>query len=99
MAIINRYRRVPLVAGGRKIGTSRVSFALRRAVELNRIVYQLYTVKEGERLDSLAGRFYGNGGLWWIIAAASGIGWALQVPPGTRLVIPTNIAQIEALAG
>jgi hypothetical protein len=96
---INRYRRVPLVAGGRKLGTSRVSYVLRRAVELNRISYQIYTLKEGERLDSLAGRFFGNGGFWWIIAAASGIGWGLQVPPGTRLIIPSNLAQIEALVG
>jgi hypothetical protein len=99
MAIIKRYRRCPLVKGGRKLGTSRAAYVLRRAVELDRIQYQLYTLKEGERLDSIAGRFFGNGDLWWIIAAASGIGWGLQVPPGTRLVIPSNIAQVEALVG
>ena len=99
MAVIDRYRRVPLVSGGRKLGTSRVAYALRRAVELDRITYRIHTLREGERLDILAGRFLGGGDLWWVIAAASGIGWALQVPPGTRLVIPTNIAQVEALVG
>ena len=99
MALIDRYRRVPLLAGGRKIGTSYVCFAVRRAVENNRITYNEYVLKEGERLDALAGEFLGNGNLWWVIAAASGIGWALQAPPGTLLKIPTHIGQIEALVG
>lgn len=99
MAIIDRYRRVPLIAGGRKIGTSRVCYAIRRAIDLNRISYEEHTLKEGERLDILAGKFLGNSGLWWIIAAASGIGWALQAPPGTLLRIPTHVGQVEALVG
>ena len=54
---------------------------------------------EGDRLDHLAGKFYGSGTLWWIIAAASGVGWGLQVPPGTLLAIPTRLGQINALVG
>ena len=99
MALIDRYRRVPLIAGGKKIGTSRVCYAVRRAIELNRIDYEEYTLKEGERLDVLAGQYLGNGNLWWVIAAASGIGWALQAPPGTLLRIPTDVGQIEAFVG
>ena len=45
---------------------------------------------EGDRFDILAQTYYGDSNLWWIIAAASGIGWGLQCPPGTVIRIPTN---------
>jgi hypothetical protein len=47
-------------------------------------------MEEGERLDSLAGTVYGDASLWWIIASASGIGWGMQVPPGTLIFIPND---------
>ena len=53
--------------------------------------YDIMITKEAQRLDHIAHDYYGDGSLWWIIAAASGIGWWLQVPPGTRLVVPTDI--------
>ena len=57
-----------------------------------------YKLSEGnKRLDHYAFEEYGEGMNWWIIAAASGIGWWLQCPPGTLLVIPTDISQIERL--
>ena len=56
-----------------------------------------YTLRAGERLDHVAARAFGDEKLWWIIAAASGIGWALQVTPGTQLRIPTNINVIVSL--
>ena len=46
---------------------------------------------QGQRLDHLAGQYYGNGTYWWIIAAASGIGWSLQCPAGTVVKIPKNL--------
>jgi len=52
---------------------------------------------EGDRLDTLAAQAYGSGIYWWIIAAASGIGWAPQVPPGTLLIIPTTLAEVAEL--
>ena len=51
-------------------------------------------MKEGERLDTLANRFLGDGRLWWAIAACSQIGWGLQVPPGTIIKIPVNLSQV-----
>ena len=50
-----------------------------------------------ERLDKLAYVFYDDSSLWWIIAAANGLGkGSLIIPEGTRLRIPdrTNIQDI-----
>jgi nucleoid-associated protein YgaU len=70
---------------------------IRRAQKNGELTVIIRRTKEGERLDRIAGELYGDGRLWWIIAAASKIGWWTQVPPGTRLIIPTNMAQIEGL--
>ena len=51
---------------------------------------------ETDRLDTLAGSVYGDGRLWWVIAAASGIGWWTQVPSGTLVLIPTDLTEVEA---
>ena len=61
---------------------------IRRGVASGAISVTAVEVQDGERLDHIAHRFYGDGQLWWIIAAASGIGWWLQVPPGTRVFVP-----------
>ena len=53
--------------------------------------------EERKRLDHYAYEEYGDRMNWWIIAAASGIGWWLQCPPGTLLIIPTDISQIKRL--
>ena len=42
----------------------------------------------------IAGDAYNDSSLWWVIAAASGIGWGLQVPPGTVIRIPIDLAQV-----
>ena len=60
------------------------------AVNSGLLSYSTRILKEGTRLDHLAGAIYGDGALYWVIAAASGIGWGLQVPPGTIIKIPTN---------
>lgn len=51
---------------------------------------KVFTMNSTQRLDTLAGKYYGNSQYWWIIAAASGIGWGLQVPPGTLIRIPES---------
>ena len=45
---------------------------------------------EGDRLDNLANRFYGNANLWWYIAKTNGIA-TLNVPAGTSLTIPSSV--------
>ena len=84
---------------GRVVGPSKASYKIYRAVESGAISSTLKTLEEGERLDQLAGVIYGNSTLWWIIAAASGIGWGLQAPPGTILYIPLNLADISRIVG
>ena len=61
------------------------------AVSQGDIPYNTTVVRENVRLDHLAGQIYGSSDLWWILAAASGIGWALQVPPGTVIKVPTAL--------
>jgi len=96
---LRRYTRSPIIKGGRQFGTSSAARSIFNAVENNVIRVTFHVVQEGERLDVIAGKFYGDGRKWWIIAAASGIGWGLQIPPGTRLRIPTDLSQISELVG
>ena len=65
------------------------------AVERGEVRIQITEVSDGRRLDHYAQKYYGNGLNWWIIAAASGIGWWMQITEGIVLNIPTNIEDIE----
>lgn len=91
----SRYGNTPKIASGRQYGTAVSHNNIRRAVQRGDISTREHVLKEGERLDVIAGRTYGNARLWWIIAAASGIGWGLQVPPGTQVLIPTDLKQVS----
>lgn len=93
-----RYTNTPKIAGGNQYGTATAHNSIRLAVQQGQITTREHVLKEGERLDTIAGRAYGNARLWWIIAAASGIGWPLQVPPGTLLLIPTDLRQASQYA-
>lgn len=68
------------------------TFKINRAVSAGTIPSTTIILEQGQRLDHIAGAVYGDGTLWWIIAAASGIGWGLQCPPGTIIKIPNNAA-------
>ena len=95
---LRRYSRAPLIKGGTSFGTSRAAYLIHRGVETGAISSTLITTKQSARLDVLAGENYGDGRLWWVLAAASGIGWALQVPPGTVIRIP-DLSQVAQLVG
>ena len=82
------------VKGRTIVGTNRLGANIFNAVENNQLEYVTYVLSENERLDVIAGKFYNNSAYWWVIAAASGIGWALQLPPGTFLKIPTNLDNV-----
>ena len=71
------------------VGTSDAIPIIRRGISNGSIkVKTERALRVGERLDTIAGQEYGDGRYWWIIAAASNIGWALQVPPGTYIRVP-----------
>jgi len=94
---ISRYSRDPILNLGREYGTARGVMFIRNAVRQNSINLKEKILDQAERLDVIAGQQYGDGSLWWVIAAASDIGWGLQVPAGTRILIPTDLAQIADL--
>jgi len=96
---LSRYGRTGVTAGGKKQRTSNAHWIIRRAALRGSISCISWVVKEGERLDTIAGRIYGDGTLWWVIAAASAVGWGPQVPPGTRLLVPEDIGAIQAIVG
>ena len=68
-----------------------------RAVRDNSISYKKRITVAGDRLDHIAYEVYQDAQLWWIIAAASGIGWWLQVPAGIVLFIPASSEEISQL--
>ena len=95
---IRRYDRVDYMASGRMMQTPQGVAKIQHNVRNGRIRTKKVRLKEGERLDHIAAQAYGNGKLWWVIAAASGIGWGLQPPPDTRILVPINLADIVARA-
>ena len=47
---------------------------------------------DGDYLDTLAYKYYGDPTLWWIIALANNVGKGkMSVPPGLQLRIPANV--------
>lgn len=57
--------------------------------ELGLMTYTTYSWKTGDRLESLATRFYRNPELWWIIAEANPqVADVQAIPAGTVLRIP-----------
>ena len=73
-----------------------VSGFIYRAVEDDLLSYETHISVEGKRLDQYAYEFYGDSNDWWLIAAASGIGWWLQIPGGILLKIPNDTNQIQS---
>ena len=57
--------------------------------------FDVVVSESGKRLDHYAQEYYEDAGNWWLIAAASGIGWWLQVPEGVVLKIPTDLEEVE----
>ena len=48
----------------------------------------------GERLDSLAYKFYGDVTLWWVIAKANGLKGKVFAPQDTEIRIPGNVSKV-----
>jgi len=88
---VSRYQKDTIIGRPQRLSTAEGVLRIRQAIAAGLLTTREFTLTEGQRLDTLGGQLYGDGQLWWVIAAASGIGWWLQVPPGTRLLVPTDI--------
>ncbi len=93
---ISRYAKDNIILRGSTLATPAATSEIRSAIAQGRLKTQVITLQGLGRLDELAGQFYGDGRYWWVIAAASNIGWGQQVPAGTRIVIP-DISEIVSL--
>ena len=60
--------------------------------------FSRYTAVAGDTLSALASRFYGDAGLSWLIADASGVAENATIGVGQRLVIP-EIIRYKVVAG
>tara|TARA_R110000868_G_scaffold86136_4_gene241662 strand:- start:592 stop:900 length:309 start_codon:yes stop_codon:yes gene_type:complete len=97
MASFSRYSFIPTIKNdeGKSFqSTNKINVRIRYAVLNGSIEFKTHTVQEGERLDSLAQLYLKSSEYWWVIAAASGIGWSLQIPPGTLLQVPIGIDSV-----
>lgn len=99
MAIFSRYRNDSRLSFGYQFGTSRAVAAVRVAVKSGIIpIAKTIVLSENQRLDQLAGLYYQDSRFWWVLAAASDIGWGLQVPAGTIINIP-DINAVSSVVG
>jgi hypothetical protein len=67
------------------------------AVQNNEISFKSVVTTSSKRLDHYSLEEYGDSKYWWVIAAASGVGWWLQVPSDTLITIPTNLNEVLKL--
>lgn len=85
----SRYASDPRLAGQTMLGTATKLTRLRSAIKSGSVpIRTVLTLTGVDRLDTLAGQIYGNSRYWWVLAAASDIGWGLQLPPGTLIYVP-----------
>lgn len=90
---VRRYSTSPVLGLNEFYGTSYAITSIRDNVKNGNIRFREIVIKEGIRLDVLAGIEYGDGRLYWIIAAASDVGFATAVLPGTVIKIP-NLSDV-----
>lgn len=89
-----RYLSDSIIRDGKAISSANAVSRIRSLHKQGRISTKERVLQKGERLDIIAGDEFSNSTLWWVIAALSNIGWGMQAPPGTILVIPTDIKEV-----
>jgi len=92
----SRYFFQPIV-GNKFFTTPDLSTRIYKAVDVGLVPSSVQQISSGKRLDVIAYEAYGDASLWWIIAAASGIGWPMQLSPGTYIRVPTDLNGIYEL--
>lgn len=96
---LSRYVTAPRLALGTQLGTSQAVMIIRAAISDGRLPVIETVLKGFERLDTLSGAYYGDGRYWWVLAAASNIGWGIQVPPGTVIKVPNLNDALKLVSG
>ncbi len=94
----SRYARTPRLDLGAQFGTSVAIQNIRKAIKDGRVEIKTIVVRGAERLDTIAGSVYGDSRYWWVLAAASDVGWGLQIPPGTIVNVP-DLSQVLKVVG
>ena len=94
---LSRYSFSGKLSDGKTIASSTSMSKINAAVLAGNVGCTVTILEESQRLDHLAGVAYGDSSYWWILSAASGIGWSLQVPPGTIIRIPTDLNEVFGL--
>ena len=95
----SRYLRDTLASDGKGLTAPGGLAAVRAAIKRGDVpVVQTFTTTDADRLDTIAGRLYGDSRYWWLVAAASNVGWGLQVPPGTIIKI-VDLRSVERVVG
>jgi len=75
--------------------SSKAISVIRSGIESGDInIIKTLLLTQEDRVEHIAASIYGEARYWWIIAAASNIGWALQAPPGTIIFVP-SLADVE----
>lgn len=81
---VSRYSNDAKLNQNNQYGFAKKVSAVRRAIRNGGLrITRSFVLTGADRLDALAGSIYGDARYWWLLAAASDIGWGLQVPPGT----------------
>lgn len=94
--MLSRYDYVNIIEGKTKSNSECIAI-IQRGIDLGEIDFEILTLGGNQRLDTISGQYYGDSSYWWIIAAASGIGWGMQITPGTLIKVPKNINQVLVL--
>lgn len=95
----SRYTRNSISADGKGLNVSNSVAIIRAELALGNLpISRTLVTTQADRLDSIAGAVYGDGRYWWVLAAASNIGWGMQVPPGINIVVP-DLKAVEQLIG
>lgn len=86
----SRYAFQPII-DGKFYATSELYSQIYQAIDRGEVPATVKQLSSATRLDILAFECYGDASLWWIIAAASGIGWSMQLSPGAYVRVPTDL--------
>jgi hypothetical protein len=95
---MRRYNRDQRISGG-KLQSAQAVSRIRRARDFGLLPTKEVILQSSQRLDHLAHEYLGDSKLWWVLAALSDIGWAMQLPPGTIVLIPIDMGPIKSIVG